>query len=104
MSSSRKEIYLLTDLHSSAERAAYDDGTADGPRTITRAIEKNRGLTPRRSKTGRNPRVKKRQAYDKAQKKVASQRSVYKGGQAAYGGEYKGEKTGISKVIKSRKF
>ncbi|AFR98605.1 U3 small nucleolar RNA-associated protein 3 [Cryptococcus neoformans C23] len=87
-----------------AERAAYDDETADGPRTITRAIEKNRGLTPRRSKTGRNPRVKKRQAYDKAQKKVASQRSVYKGGQAAYGGEYKGEKTGISKVIKSRKF
>ncbi|KAE8542116.1 hypothetical protein D1P53_001597 [Cryptococcus gattii VGV] len=87
-----------------AERAAYDEETTDGPRTITRAIEKNRGLTPRRSKTGRNPRVKKRQAYDKAQKKVASQRSVYKGGQAAYGGEYKGEKTGISKVIKSRKF
>ncbi|ADV25693.1 U3 small nucleolar RNA-associated protein 3 [Cryptococcus gattii Ru294] len=87
-----------------AERAAYDEETTDGPRSITRAIEKNRGLTPRRSKTGRNPRVKKRQAYDKAQKKVASQRSVYKGGQAAYGGEYKGEKTGISKVIKSRKF
>lgn len=94
----------FADLHASAERAAYDEETTDGPRTITRAIEKNRGLTPRRSKTGRNPRVKKRQAYDKAQKKVASQRSVYKGGQAAYGGEYKGEKTGISKVIKSRKF
>ncbi|WVQ73479.1 hypothetical protein IAR50_003051 [Cryptococcus sp. DSM 104548] len=87
-----------------AERAAYDDESADGPRTITRAIEKNRGLTPRRSKTGRNPRVKKRQAYDKAQKKVASQRSVYKGGQSAYGGEYKGEKTGITQVVKSRKF
>ncbi|TYJ58368.1 hypothetical protein B9479_000914 [Cryptococcus floricola] len=87
-----------------AERAAYDDESADGPRTITRAIEKNRGLTPRRTKTGRNPRVKKRQAYDKAQKKVASQRSVYKGGQSAYGGEYKGEKTGITQVVKSRKF
>ncbi|KAK8858836.1 hypothetical protein IAR55_003066 [Kwoniella newhampshirensis] len=87
-----------------AARAGLDDASADGPRALTRAIEKNRGLTPRRSKSGRNPRVKKRQAYEKAKKKVASQRSVYKGGQAAYGGAYKGEKTGISKVIKSRKF
>ncbi|WWD18727.1 hypothetical protein CI109_103181 [Kwoniella shandongensis] len=87
-----------------AARAGIDDESADGPRALTRAIEKNRGLTPHRSKTGRNPRVKKRLAYEKAKKKVASQRSVYKGGQAAYGGAYKGEKTGISKVIKSRKF
>ncbi|WVR06580.1 hypothetical protein IAU60_003612 [Kwoniella sp. DSM 27419] len=85
--------------------AALDDIEHEGgPRALTRAIEKNRGLTPRRSKSGRNPRVKKRQAYEKAKKKVASQRSVYKGGQAAYGGDYKGEKTGITKVIKSRKF
>ncbi|OCF37300.1 U3 small nucleolar RNA-associated protein 3 [Kwoniella heveanensis BCC8398] len=85
--------------------AALDDEEHEGgPRALTRAIEKNRGLTPRRSKSGRNPRVKKRQAYEKAKKKVASQRSVYKGGQSAYGGDYKGEKTGITKVVKSRKF
>ncbi|OCF75397.1 U3 small nucleolar RNA-associated protein 3 [Kwoniella mangroviensis CBS 8886] len=85
--------------------ASLDDPSHEGgPRALTRAIEKNRGLTPHRSKGGRNPRVKKRQQYEKAKKKVASQRSVYKGGQGAYGGEYKGEKTGISKVIKSRKF
>ncbi|WVQ84350.1 hypothetical protein IAT38_006502 [Cryptococcus sp. DSM 104549] len=87
-----------------AARAGYDEESTDGPRGLTRAIEKNRGLTPRRSKSGRNPRVKKRQAYEKAQKKVGSQRSVYKGGESAYGGEYRGEKTGISKVVKSRKF
>ncbi|WVW84972.1 hypothetical protein I302_107008 [Kwoniella bestiolae CBS 10118] len=85
--------------------ASLDDPSHEGgPRALTRAIEKNRGLTPHRSKGGRNPRVKKRQQYEKAKRKVASQRSVYKGGQGAYGGEYKGEKTGISKVIKSRKF
>ncbi|KAL1413088.1 something about silencing protein 10 [Vanrija albida] len=80
------------------------DEEADGPRALTRAIEKNRGLTPRRSKTGRNPRVKKRQAYEKAKQKVGSQRAVYKGGQAALSGSYSGEKTGISTTIKSRKF
>ncbi|WRT68042.1 uncharacterized protein IL334_005017 [Kwoniella shivajii] len=87
--------------------ASLDDPSHEGgPRALTRAIEKNRGLTPHRSKAkgGRNPRVKKRQQYEKAKKKVASQRSVYKGGQGAYGSDYKGEKTGISKVIKSRKF
>ncbi|WWC88405.1 uncharacterized protein L201_003316 [Kwoniella dendrophila CBS 6074] len=87
--------------------ASYDDITNEGgPRGLTRAIEKNRGLTPNRSKSkgGRNPRVKKRQQYEKAQKKLSSQRSVYKGGENAYGSQYKGEKTGISKVIKSRKF
>lgn len=61
---------------------------------------KNRGLTPHRAKSVRNPRVKKRQRYEKAKKKVSSQKAVYKGGLAATG-RYDGEKSGISKVIKS---
>lgn len=40
-----------------------DDGTEEGPRSLTRAILKNRGLTPHRSKSVRNPRVKKRERY-----------------------------------------
>lgn len=74
--------------------------TADGPRALTRAILKNRGLTPHRSKSVRNPRVKKRQKFEKAKKKVSSQRAVYKGGigDAAH---YEGEKSGISKVVKA---
>lgn len=87
-----------------AKFAAFEDETTDGPRTITRAIEKNRGLTPRRNKAGRNPRVKKKLAFEKAKQKVSSQRAVYKGGQGALGGQYSGEKTGISTVAKSRKF
>lgn len=83
-----------------------DDDEAEGPRSLTRAIEKNRGLTPRRSKSkgGRNPRVKKRQQYEKAKQRVGSQRAVFKGGQAAQGGKYEGEKTGISTVGKSSRF
>ncbi|KAJ3544139.1 hypothetical protein NMY22_g2893 [Coprinellus aureogranulatus] len=84
-------------------RPDYTEEEADGPRSLTRAILKNRGLTPHRSKSVRNPRVKKRQKFEKAKKKVSSQRAVYKGGLAESGGKYGGEKSGISKVIKSVK-
>ncbi|KAJ3541270.1 hypothetical protein NM688_g6111 [Phlebia brevispora] len=76
--------------------------TADGPRALTRAILKNKGLTPHRPKSVRNPRVKKRMRYEQAKKKVASQKAVYKGG-ISDTGRYEGEKSGISKVIKSRR-
>ena len=79
-----------------------EEDTADGPRALTRAILKNKGLTPTRSKSVRNPRVKKRMRYEKAKKKVSSQKAVYKGGLATTG-RYEGEKSGISKVIKSRR-
>ncbi|KIK69636.1 hypothetical protein GYMLUDRAFT_236138 [Collybiopsis luxurians FD-317 M1] len=85
---------------SRAER--YVEEEADtGPRSLTRAILANKGLTPHRAKSVRNPRVKKRLRFAKAQKKVASQKPVYKGGVSASGGRYEGEKSGISKVVKS---
>ncbi|KAL6308424.1 Sas10 C-terminal domain-containing protein [Sparassis latifolia] len=82
-----------------AARPNVDDG-ADGPRALTRAILKNKGLTPHRGKSVRNPRVKKRQKYEKAKKKLASQKAIYKGGLRETG-KYEGEKSGISRVIKS---
>ena len=78
-----------------------DDDEAGGPRALTRAILKNRGLTPHRSKSVRNPRVKKRQKFDKAKKVLASQKAVFKGGDAS---RYEGERTGISTVVKSVRF
>ncbi|PPQ89658.1 hypothetical protein CVT25_013845 [Psilocybe cyanescens] len=72
-----------------------------GPRSLTRAILSNRGLTPHRPKSVRNPRVKKREKYEKAKKKISSQKAVYKDGLSESGGKYDGEKSGISKVIKS---
>lgn len=83
-----------------AERPDVDE-SADGPRSLTRAILKNKGLTPHRGKSVRNPRVKKRQRFEKAKKKVASQKAVYRGGVSETGGRYDGEKTGISRVVKS---
>lgn len=72
----------------------------DGPRALTRTILKNRGLTPHRSKSVRNPRVKKRQKFEKAKKKVSSQKAVYKGG-IGDAANYGGEKSGISKIVKA---
>lgn len=76
------------------------DESTEGPRGLTRAILKNKGLTPHRGKAVRNPRVKKRQKYEKAKKKVSSQKAVYKGG-IGDTGRYDGEKSGISRVVKS---
>ncbi|KAL9056677.1 MAG: hypothetical protein Q9206_002648 [Seirophora lacunosa] len=65
----------------------------DGKRGITYAIEKNRGLAPKRRKEVRNPRVKRRKKFEDKKKKLGSVRAVYKGGEGR--GGYKGELTGI---------
>lgn len=74
-----------------------DLGVMDGKRAITYAIEKNKGLAPRRKKDVRNPRVKKRKKYEDKKKKLSSIRKVYKGGEEK--GGYGGEKTGIKKGL-----
>ncbi|KAJ5491215.1 hypothetical protein N7539_002782 [Penicillium diatomitis] len=75
----------------------------DGKRAITYQIEKNKGLTPKRSKDARNPRVKKRKKYEEKKKKLGSIRQIYKGGEGR--GGYGGELTGIKKnLVKSVKF
>lgn len=85
-----------------AERFDNDEqDSMSGPRSLTRAILANKGLTPHRAKAVRNPRVKKRQKFEKAKKKLSSQKPIFKGGLAASGGKYDGEKSGISKVVKS---
>lgn len=81
-------------------RPELEPESTSGPRSVTRAILKNKGLTPHRSKAVRNPRVKKRQKYEQAKKKVASQKAVYKGGIGDVS-RYSGEQSGISKVVKS---
>ncbi|KAL8899607.1 MAG: hypothetical protein Q9192_001501 [Flavoplaca navasiana] len=65
----------------------------DGKRAITYAIEKNKGLTPKRKKEVRNPRLKKRLKYEDKKKRLGSVRAVYKGGEGK--GGYQGELTGI---------
>jgi U3 small nucleolar RNA-associated protein 3 len=81
---------------------AQEELGPDGKRAITYAIEKNKGLAPRRKKEVRNPRVKKRKKFDEKMKKLGSIRQVYKGGEGR--GGYGGELTGITQsVVKSVK-
>jgi U3 small nucleolar RNA-associated protein 3 len=77
----------------------------DGRRQISYAIEKNKGLTPHRKKSVRNPRVKKKLAYESKKKKMRSMKPVFDAGkkasgQAAYGGELTGIKKGLVRARK----
>lgn len=103
----RAEAKAEYDEARNAERFALmeDDVLEDGQhRGITRQIEKNKGLTPHRPKTSRNPRVKKRLKYEQAKKKLGSRQAVFKGGQSSLQGGYAGEASGISThLVKSRK-
>lgn len=74
----------------------------DGKRKITYAIQKNKGLAPRRSKDVRNPRVRRRKQFEAKQKKLKSMKPVWQGGEPK--GGYRGEISGVNAaVIKSTK-
>ncbi|KZS93198.1 hypothetical protein SISNIDRAFT_486114 [Sistotremastrum niveocremeum HHB9708] len=82
-----------------SHRIDYSENKADGPRSLTRAIMTNKGLTAHRSKVNRNPRLKKRLRFEKAKKKLSSQKPVFKAGVKD---KYGGESSGISaRVVKS---
>ncbi|KAI8052838.1 Sas10 C-terminal domain-containing protein [Syncephalis plumigaleata] len=70
-----------------------------GKRTINYQILKNKGLAPKRTKEQRNPRVKHRQKFVKAQKKLRSVKATVSNN-SAYGGEMTGIKTGISRSVR----
>ncbi|KAI1190609.1 Sas10 C-terminal domain-containing protein [Nemania serpens] len=74
----------------------------DGRREITYAIKANKGLAPKRKKEVRNPRVKKKLAYQSKLKKLKSQKAVYSGGpgKGGYSGEKSGLKTNLVKSVK----
>ena len=97
----------LAAAHTEAEKQGgivrvVEEETADGKRAISYAIEKNKGLAPKRKKDVRNPRVKKRKKFEEKKKKLGSIRQIYKGGEGR--GGYGGEKTGIStRLVKSVK-
>ncbi|OAX79945.1 hypothetical protein ACJ72_05736 [Emergomyces africanus] len=88
----KAEKKMIAQAHAEAARERVEVQEAigeDGKRAITYAIEKNKGLAPKRNKDVRNPRVKKRKKYEEKKKKLGSIRQVYKGGEGrgGYGGE-----------------
>lgn len=99
-----KTASLNRDPNGQAYKAAEEEETIgpDGKRAITYQIEKNKGLTPKRKKEVRNPRVKKRKKFAEKQKKLGSVRQLYRGGeqQGGYAGEATGIKTRLVKSVK----
>ncbi|KAL2042859.1 hypothetical protein N7G274_004619 [Stereocaulon virgatum] len=92
----------LAAVHYQAEKEGgivriVEDEGVDGKRAISYAIEKNKGLAPKRKKDVRNPRVKKRKKYEDKKKKLGSIRPIWKGGEPR--GGYGGEKTGIKRDL-----
>jgi U3 small nucleolar RNA-associated protein 3 len=86
-----------------ADRVVELEGVGeDGKRKISYAIQKNKGMTPRRKKEVKNPRVKKKEQFKKKQTKIKSMKPTYKGGEApgGYGGELSGIKAGLVKSVK----
>eukprot|EP01104_Vermistella_antarctica_P002715 TRINITY_DN12937_c0_g1_i1.p1 TRINITY_DN12937_c0_g1~~TRINITY_DN12937_c0_g1_i1.p1 ORF type:complete len:715 (-),score=275.79 TRINITY_DN12937_c0_g1_i1:43-2151(-) len=72
------------------------DREEGGRRHINRQIEKNRGLVPRRKKELRNSRVKHRNKYEAAKKKIGTQHRKQEG---SYSGEASGLRTNVTKSI-----
>ncbi|ORY03783.1 hypothetical protein K493DRAFT_65015 [Basidiobolus meristosporus CBS 931.73] len=78
-----------------------DDTIEDGDkRQINYAILKNKGLTPRRKKENRNPRVKHRNKFEKAKKRIKSIKAIASGPEGVYSGEKTGIKTKLAKSVK----
>ncbi|XP_058523218.1 something about silencing protein 10 [Ochotona princeps] len=82
----------------SAEEAGPGDQNAK--RAITYQIAKNRGLTPRRKKIDRNPRVKHREKFRRAKIRRRGQVREVRTEEQRYSGELSGIRAGVKKSIK----
>lgn len=98
----QKEEARVTAANSRPNRIEEEMGGEGDKRAVSWQVMKNKGLTPRRKKEVRNPRVKKRMKFAEKTKKLASMKAVWKGGegQRGYQGELSGIKTGLIKSIK----
>jgi len=78
------------------------DHDASEPRPASYEMLKNRGLTPSRSKEQRNPRVKQRNRYERAVKKLSSSRGgkLTTNTSKPYVGESTGIKTNLTKSVR----
>ncbi|XP_069868543.1 something about silencing protein 10 [Dipodomys merriami] len=83
---------------SSTEEQALEDQNAK--RAITYQIAKNRGLTPRRKKIDRNPRVKHREKFRRAKIRRRGQVREVRKEEQRYSGELSGIRAGVKKSIK----
>ncbi|XP_015234604.1 PREDICTED: something about silencing protein 10 [Cyprinodon variegatus] len=72
----------------------------DAKRGITYQMAKNKGLTPKRKKIDRNPRVKHREKYRRAKIRRKGQVREVRREETRYGGEVSGIRAGVKKSTK----
>jgi len=92
------ELLLKNDLDDIIEEknSSYA-GINDGRRSITHEIQKNRGLTPRRKKEHKNPRVKNRLKYRKAKIRRRGQIREVRHELKPYTGEFSGIRAAVKR-------
>uniref|UniRef100_A0A671NX88 Something about silencing protein 10-like n=1 Tax=Sinocyclocheilus anshuiensis TaxID=1608454 RepID=A0A671NX88_9TELE len=72
----------------------------DAKRRITYQMSKNKGLTPKRKKIDRNPRVKHREKFRRAQIRRKGQVREVRREETRYSGEWSGIRAGVKRSIK----
>ncbi|XP_074128915.1 something about silencing protein 10 [Sminthopsis crassicaudata] len=82
------------------EEEAADPAGSNAKRAITYQIAKNKGLTPRRKKIDRNPRVKHREKFRRAKIRRRGQVPQVRTEEYKYSGELSGIRAGVKKSIK----
>lgn len=93
----RRELKRKKEENGAEERALEEQ---DAKRAITYQIAKNRGLTPRRKKIDRNPRVKHREKFRRAKIRRRGQVREVRREEQRYSGELSGIRAGVKKSIK----
>ncbi|KAJ3117394.1 Serine/threonine-protein kinase par-1 [Phlyctochytrium bullatum] len=89
----KRKRHMPIDDSMPVREGGIDDYTPGDKRASTWEMLTNKGLTPKRKKENRNPRVKKRLKFEAAKKKLKSIRAVPV--DRAKTGPYRGELTGI---------
>lgn len=82
------------------EELLVDEEELEQKRGATYQIVKNKGLTPRRKKIDRNPRVKHREKFRRAKIRRKGQVREVRREEQRYGGELSGIRAGVKKSIK----
>ncbi|XP_075997437.1 something about silencing protein 10 [Genypterus blacodes] len=77
-----------------------EDEDPDAKRGITYQMAKNRGLTPKRKKIDRNPRVKHREKFRRAKIRRKGQVREVRREEVRYSGEMSGIRAGVKKSVK----
>uniref|UniRef100_H3ANW7 UTP3 small subunit processome component n=1 Tax=Latimeria chalumnae TaxID=7897 RepID=H3ANW7_LATCH len=82
------------------EEEPVEETDPDAKRGITYQIAKNKGLTPKRNKINRNPRVKHREKFRRALVRRKGQVREVRKEEHRYGGELSGIRAGVKKSTK----